>query len=103
MADKFLNPVKSVLAKRAAYRCSFPNCGQLTIGPQLDGDGIMNTGVAAHIRGASPGGARYDASLSRDERRSAENGIWMCSNHAKLIDSDEGAAHSGVRCLNSVR
>jgi hypothetical protein len=45
-------------------------------------------GVAAHITAASEGGPRYDPSLTADERASAENGIWMCQNHGKLVDSD---------------
>jgi hypothetical protein len=45
--------------------------------------------MAAHITAASPGGARYDPSLTPEERRSAENGIWMCQNDGTLVDRDE--------------
>lgn len=48
----------------------------------------MNIGVAAHITAAAPGGPRYDASLPNKERKSAENGIWLCQICAKLIDND---------------
>ena len=48
----------------------------------------MNTGIAAHITAASPGGPRYDPAFSSDERREISNAIWLCSNCAKLIDSD---------------
>jgi hypothetical protein len=44
--------------------------------------------VAAHITAAAKGGPRYDEVLSRQERSSAENGIWLCAKCAKLIDSD---------------
>jgi len=37
---------------------------------------------------ASPGGPRFDSNLSDRERASATNGIWLCQNCAKLIDSD---------------
>ncbi len=49
---------------------------------------IINLGVGAHITAASPGGPRYDPSLSSQQRESAENGIWLCQNCAKLIDND---------------
>jgi hypothetical protein len=48
----------------------------------------VNVGVAAHITAASSGGPRFDDSLGEKERRSAANGIWLCQNCAKLIDSD---------------
>ncbi|MBS3652561.1 hypothetical protein KEU06_28695 [Pseudaminobacter sp. 19-2017] len=46
-------------------------------------------GEAAHITAASPGGPRYDASLSSEERRSFSNGIWLCRDHAHQVDHDE--------------
>lgn len=48
-----------------------------------------NAGVAAHITAASPGGARYDAALTPEARADIGNGIWLCQNHARLIDNDE--------------
>jgi hypothetical protein len=64
-----------------------------TAGPQLDPSKIINVGVAAHITGATPGGPRYDSTLTVKERANASNGVWLCQNCAKLIDSDL-AAHS---------
>jgi hypothetical protein len=49
---------------------------------------VVDVGVAAHITAASPGGPRFDPSLSDKERAGATNGIWLCQNCAKLIDSD---------------
>lgn len=49
----------------------------------------MTLGEAAHITAAAAGGPRYDARLTREERRSIENGIWMCRHHARLVDTDE--------------
>ena len=37
---------------------------------------------------ASPGGPRYEASLTSIERASPSNGIWLCQTCSKLIDSD---------------
>lgn len=50
---------------------------------------MTNLGVAAHIAAASPGGARYDAEMSAQQRSDISNGIWLCQTHAKLIDDDE--------------
>ena len=44
--------------------------------------------MAAHICAASPGGARYDKSMTVLERKSIENGIWLCSNCSIDIDRD---------------
>jgi len=59
-----------------------------TSGPDAAG-GTTNSGVAAHISAASPGGARYDETLTAEQRSDIGNGIWLCQVHAKLIDDDE--------------
>src|SRR5690242_10296473 len=88
MSDDFPEAVKRVLASRVGNRCSNPECGALTSGPQADPTKALNVGVAAHITAAAPGGPRYDPSLSPDERSGHENGIWLCQTHAKLVDND---------------
>jgi hypothetical protein len=90
MRDDFNKPVKEQLAKRVGFKCSNPECQRATCGPQKFSEGTVNLGVAAHISAASDGGPRYDTTISADQRRSYENGIWLCQNCAKLIDSDEG-------------
>lgn len=89
MRDDFTLATKSKLAARVGYRCSCPDCPQVTIGPESGGDGTVNIGKAAHITAASPGGPRYDASLTPEQRRSQSNGIWLCATHADQIDRDE--------------
>ena len=86
--DDFTAPTKRRLAGRAGHRCSNPKCQAPTIGPQLGGNGVINLGEAAHITAAAPGGQRYDNSLSSEQRREDANGIWLCANHAKAVDSD---------------
>ena len=49
----------------------------------------MNVGIAAHITAASPGGPRYCASMTTNERSSIDNGIWLCSNCSAMIDKDK--------------
>ena len=50
--------------------------------------GTVLLGVASHICAASPGGPRYDATMTPAQRSHADNGIWMCQQCGKLIDSD---------------
>ncbi len=89
--DDFSKETLDRLAKRVGVRCSNPSCRKLTTGPRTDSPFIINIGVGAHITAASPGGPRYDSSLSPQQRKSDENGIWLCQNHAKLVDDDQVA------------
>ena len=77
------------MAHRAGYRCSKPDCGIPTRGAASDDDGTINIGFAAHITAASPGGPRYEPTLTKAERKHHSNGIWLCGTHGKLVDSDE--------------
>lgn len=87
--DDFSEKTKTQLAKRCGMRCSNPNCVAPTVGPGDGPSATMNIGVAAHICAASPGGKRFDAGMTPAQRAAIENGIWLCQNCAKLIDSDE--------------
>jgi hypothetical protein len=88
--DDFSPAVINALSRRSGQRCSNPACGRPTSGPRPSNDtGSINIGVAAHITSAAPGGKRFDSSLSPEERRSAHNGIWLCQDCGKLIDSDD--------------
>lgn len=89
MRDDFTPKTKEILAKRVGFICSNPKCRKHTIGPNSDENKALNIGVAAHITAASVGGPRYDDTLSSSERQSINNGIWLCSNCASLIDRDE--------------
>jgi len=88
MRDDFSEQTKRALALRVAHRCSRLGCGALTSGPQDDESKAINVGVAAHITAASQNGPRFDPLLTPEERAAAANGIWLCQNCAKLIDSD---------------
>jgi hypothetical protein len=96
--DDFTLTVRRTLAQRVNYRCSNPTCGANTSGPQIDPEKSMSIGVAAHITAASPRGPRYDASLSEDQRKSPENGIWLCQNCAKLVDNDQMRFTGALLC-----
>jgi hypothetical protein len=87
--DDFSEKTKLQIAKRAGWLCSFPTCRLPTVGATSDGEGEINIGTAAHICAAAPGGPRYDETMSPEERSSAKNGIWMCRDHGKAIDSTD--------------
>ncbi|WP_454918739.1 NACHT domain-containing protein [Xanthobacter sediminis] len=84
--DRFSSKTVLNLLIRAGGRCCFPACPEVTTGPDLTGDGILNLGEAAHICAASPDGARYDERQTPEERRSQANGIWLCRKHHAIID-----------------
>src|SRR5215204_5238078 len=87
--DDFTSAVKRAVAARAGWRCSFPGCNKLTIGPSEESsEAVTNIGVAAHITAAAPGGPRYDPSLGAKERAGVGNAMWLCANHAAFIDRD---------------
>jgi len=89
--DDFTVPTKRLLAERAAYRCSNPDCCKITIGASIEeSTKTLKPGVAAHICAASKGGARYNANQTSDERKAASNGIWLCANCSTLIDKNNG-------------
>lgn len=86
----FSAKTKRVIAGRAGYRCSFPSCRKLTIGPGATHGEVATTGVAAHIYSASPEGPRGQGSKTPEELSAATNGIWLCSEHARLVDANRG-------------
>ena len=86
--DDFSEQVKQVLRDRVGGFCSNPSCRVFTTGPHTDPGKRLSIGKAAHITAAAPGGPRYNPNLTSNQRSSAENGIWLCSNCADLIDKD---------------
>ena len=88
--DDFPQKIKNLLGNRVGWRCSNPDCRKPTRGANEDPQDITNIGVASHICAAASGGPRYDSAMSPEERKSAENGIWLwlCQSCSKLIDDD---------------
>ena len=86
--DDFSLATKELLANRVGRKCSNPSCRKLTCGANTDPDKITNIGVASHICAAAKGGPRYDESMTTEERKSFDNGIWLCQSCSKLIDTD---------------
>ena len=86
--DEFSKTTKDTLAKRVGYFCSFESCGAVTVGPASSEKRVANVGVASHIAAAAPGGPRFDATMTPEERKSESNGIWLCQIHGKHVDDD---------------
>ena len=88
MRDDFSPETIRRLGERVGLLCSRPDCRAPTKGPHTSGDKAANVGKACHIHAAAPGGPRYDAEQTGEDRGSIGNGIWLCSTCAALIDSD---------------
>ena len=87
--DDFTPRVIERLRARVGFRCSHPDCRVPTSGPGEGELDVAHFGRAAHITAAAPGGPRYDETLASAQRRSINNAIWLCANHADEIDDLE--------------
>lgn len=90
--DDFPQAIRRAVAARAGWLCSFTGCQKPTVGPSEESStAVTKIGKAAHICGASsgPGSRRHVRSMTPAERKSIDNAIWLCANHADLIDQDE--------------
>lgn len=89
MRDDFSQKTKRALGDRVAWKCCFPGCDGITIGPgHTHNEHVLRLGIAAHITAASQAGPRYNPNLTSEERKSIKNGIWLCIKHGDLIDKD---------------
>lgn len=87
--DEFSEPVKRKLRERVNGLCS--KCCVSTQGPGTGPDDVVRLGQAAHISAAAGRGPRFNAALSPEERRSIDNGIWLCNLCAREVDVDREA------------
>jgi hypothetical protein len=86
--DDFPAAIRNALAARASFRCSM--CDQPTVGPSDESPTATSSiGTAAHICAASPGGRRYDETMTPEARAGIGNGIWLCASHGRLVDTDD--------------
>lgn len=77
-----------VVISRSGDRCAYRGCGQeLSLAPPSNRDHPKATGKVAHICAASPGGPRYDGTMTPSQRGSADNLIYLCGPHHDAIDS----------------
>src|SRR5262249_20718774 len=74
-------PVVKSLFAYSGNQCAMPNCPN----PLLAQSGTI-LGKIAHICAASPGGARYEASMKQPERHAASNLFIVCGTCHDIID-----------------
>ncbi|MES0491893.1 MAG: hypothetical protein ABUK01_17995 [Leptospirales bacterium] len=89
MSPDFKKATIDVLSKRAAFKCSNPDCRVSTVGPNSDNNKSTSIGEAAHIYGARETSKRYIPDQTNVLRSDITNAIWLCRNCHKLIDTDE--------------
>lgn len=80
----FTPKTKSIIARRAGYRCS--KCDKTLVGPGVGSDEVVELGEGAHIYSANPDGPRGQGHLTKEQLRSPENGIYLCSHCHNLVD-----------------
>lgn len=100
MRVEFTKKTKNVLAGRAGYQCSHPQCSIITIGPGEKEDETSSIGEASHIYSAAKNGPRGQSGLTREQLKSPENGIWLCKGHARLIDTNNGAGFTAAELIS---
>lgn len=77
-----------IVLQRSYNKCAYPDCpDDLVFDPLVAADQGKSVGRIAHIRGASPGGPRYDPTMTDAERASADNLMVLCGTHHDAIDS----------------
>src|SRR5258708_36503949 len=90
--DDFSPDTKRRLAARAGFRCSFPGCSVPTVGPSDETtSATILSGEACHIAAAAggPGARRFNPMMTEEERKSIDNGIWLCNRHSQIVDADD--------------
>ena len=80
---EFTKTTRELTARRAGFRCSFPSCDRITVGPSAEADKSSCIGIAAHIYAAAAGGPRGSNGLSKEELKSPANAVWLCEDHAR--------------------
>ena len=84
--------VKIALALRSGNRCAMPSCRRVLSSEPRDDEYVM-LGEAAHIAGERGGGARgrpsarFDPTMSPEQRNSLANLLYVCRNCHEVIDA----------------
>jgi len=99
--DDFDSKTIEILAKRASYICSNPDCRCLTVAASdVDEMKFIYNGIAAHVTAASKGGPRYDENKTPEQRSNISNGIFLCGNCSIAIDKNNGIDFSEQQLLD---
>lgn len=78
------------LAHLSGALCYWPGCPEPVL-REVNGQ-MHRICEIAHIRGAYPGSARYDAAMTDDQRRDLANLILLCNPHHDEVDAKEKEA-----------
>lgn len=97
---EFKKSTKEIIRRRAGYKCSFPGCGKTIVGPGKKCNDYELIGEVAHIFSAKPNGPRSNGGLSEKELKQPNNGILLCRNHHKIVDSNKGNKFSSEALLS---
>src|SRR5258708_28206009 len=89
----FSDSTKKLVADRAGNECSFPTCDHRTTASEALPGLVSRSGKASHIYSAAENGPRGQGGLTEEELKSPENCIWLCSNHATIVDNNRGIAY----------
>lgn len=79
----FSYPSKLIIALACGNRCAL--CTKTLAFETTSGE-LAQRGEAAHIAGEQPKAARYDISMTEEERNDPKNGIYLCLDCHKEID-----------------
>lgn len=80
-----------ILCAKSGNRCALPNCRTILVEDATKTDGASLIAEAAHIKGENPGSARYDASMTDEERNCCKNRILLCPSCHTKIDKQQNA------------
>lgn len=95
----FSAKTRKLVAGRAGDRCSYPTCGRHTSGPGAKATELSGTGCASHIYSAASKGPRGQGGLTSEELSSSSNAIWLCAQHARLVDNNRGDKYPPERLV----
>lgn len=100
--------VRIRLALLSANRCAMPDCQQRL--SQVSGGDVLLLGEAAHIAGAHGGdgkrrpSARFDPTMTPEERNSLPNLVYLCRNcHAQIDAYPNGERNFPVHRLHAIK
>jgi hypothetical protein len=86
-ASSALHLTGDALIHFADGTCYWPGCPEPVM--RTSANGFRLALQIAHIRAVSPGGPRYDTSMSKEERNSFSNIMLLCYFHHTEIDANE--------------
>jgi hypothetical protein len=96
---RFSPDVEAKISDLVNCFCSFPKCGRATKAAALDSPAtLIVLGRACMIYGPVKDAPRYDPGISIDFY-GTDNGIWMCSRHADLVNGRAWVDYPATKLL----